>query len=113
MFPQMVCLMFAGRLTDQMKSRILRTALEMAVAEQASKSFRDDDCEGQVTTDGEHASLGTFSGTVFEATVASGLGEATIRFIADTSFDPEIVDDIDSGWMSPDDLNRALTAHLN
>jgi len=109
----LVCFMFRGRMTNGMRSKVLQVALEMAQKGRRSRRFKTKECEGRVTTRGQRALLGSFAGVVFEAVMESNLGKANVRFIVDTSFGPEVVEDERYGWVSSDDLRRAQSAHLN
>lgn len=83
-----------------MRSGVVKAALRLAQEGSDRLFFSSEKYEGEVKTSGQYASLGFFSGVVFEATIESELGEANIRFIADTDLSPE---DIDEGvWISPE-----------
>ncbi|MBS3902859.1 MAG: hypothetical protein KGZ30_00575 [Anaplasmataceae bacterium] len=107
--------MTKGRLTDEMRDAILRIALEMAQKGQWRRRFRRGGiCEGLITTEGKTSGVGYFFGVVYEAEVESDFGTTKIRFLVDTDFGPEDVDD--SPWTERNiarDLERARTAMLN
>lgn len=68
-------------LSDAACDLLFRTACRMAKKGQEKARIVNDDAEGVVTTEFEHACLGSFTGMVFDGDVSTPQGVTSTRFL--------------------------------
>ena len=81
------CLMRSGiLLSDEVSNTLVRVARDMIRECLEILDFESDeyDCEGRVTTKGEHYSIGTIAGQKFSAEVVTNAGTTEVTFIVRT-----------------------------
>ncbi len=76
------CLCVAGgSLNDPMRNLLFDTAQEMMEEGQEKRRIRSSTGVGQITTEGEQASIGGISGTVFHAELDTDLGSFRVTYL--------------------------------
>lgn len=93
------CLMFTGKSISKMVcDALFRAACRMVKEEKDHIKVVHDDCQGYVKTDWQNAQLGTLSGVLFEADIATIKGQTHAQFMVRTR-DLELVENEEGEWI--------------
>ena len=110
---KLYCLMAAGPgLTDQIRNILFNTAQDMFKKERMKHTIKGEDCEGIVTTEGEHAAMGCIAGIVFCAEFETEIGKIKVRYIVRPS-DLRAENCVWSPPMTLEEINDVLEPALN
>ncbi|MEI7720233.1 MAG: hypothetical protein WCI89_03440 [bacterium] len=74
-----------NQISDDIRNALLQVARDMIREKVVFIAFESDSCEGRVTTNGEHRSMGAISGQQFAAEVVTDAGTASVTFIVRTA----------------------------
>jgi len=72
-----------SRLSFEERDYLKKQATEMYLRNEDEKQVKLDSLEGKISTDGEYANLGCFSGQKFKAEVENKRGNIQVIFIVD------------------------------
>lgn len=79
---ELYCLMFRGKpMNDLLRGLLFDVAQEMIEAGDERRRVRSGLGEGEVTTKGEHACVGGFSGMEFHAVLDTPSGHREVRYL--------------------------------